>query len=104
MEMSALVLGIVGLVLSILNSFLGLSWIGSICGLLAVIFGALGMKKEGADKVKAKTGFVLGIVAMALGIIFFATCMISVASSGALSKTSLNSYIFEWFENYFNSL
>lgn len=57
-----------------------------ILGALAIIFGAVGMKDE-ANKGKAVTGLVLGIVAAAVGVLFYCVC----ASAAGDIDSALNS-------------
>lgn len=61
MAVSALVLGIVGLVLS-LNLFT--SFTGLLCGILAIIFGAIGVSKKDSDSGKGVAGIVLGAITL----------------------------------------
>jgi hypothetical protein len=64
---AALILGILGVV------FFWTFWFGIILGVLAVIFGAIGLSraKSGApNKGMATAGLVLGIVSVALGVVF----------------------------------
>ena len=56
MQTAALVLGIISLVISIGGGAAGLGWVGSICGILAIVFGAIGMKAGGDQRKTAKTG------------------------------------------------
>ena len=59
---AALVLGIIGLLF------------GLIFGVLAIIFGSLGMKRaqrgEATNGGQAKAGFILGIISVALGVVY----------------------------------
>ena len=61
MAVSALVLGIVGLILS-LNLFT--SFTGLLCGILAIIFGAIGVSKKDSDSGKGVAGIVLGAITL----------------------------------------
>lgn len=76
MEIAALVLGIIGLVLSLFGSSGGISFI---CSVLAIIFGAISLKKEGSDRGKAKAGLILGIISLALGVVLLIVCSSCVA-------------------------
>ena len=71
-EIAALVLGIIGLV----GSFIPIVnySVGFICGLLAIIFGAIGVKKETPNKTKAKIGLILGIITLVIGLITVIAC------------------------------
>lgn len=72
MEIAALVLGIIALLLSFTGIF---GWMGSVCGILAIIFGALGMKENSPNKGKAQAGLILGIFSIIIGIIFTIACV-----------------------------
>ena len=66
MGVAALILGIVSLLMFIFHS----TWAAG-CGLAAVIFAAIGMKKQ---KGLSIAGLVLGIIALVIGLIFFLAC------------------------------
>lgn len=83
MEVAALVLGIIALVLSFTGSF---GWVGSICGIIAIILGAVGMKKNSPNKGKAKAGLILGILSLTLGIIITVACVLCVGGTAALAS------------------
>lgn len=87
MATAALVLGIISVAISVLGGFASLGWIGSICGILAIIFGVLGQKGPEADAKKAKIGMILGIIALAWGIVVTIACL---ACIGAASSAALN--------------
>lgn len=74
MEIAALVLGIIALGISVFGT--AFSWIGSVCGVLAIIFGALGMKKNSPNRGKAKAGLILGVISLTLGIIVTVACVV----------------------------
>lgn len=82
MAIAALVLGIV----AVCGCFIpGIGWVGSVCGVLAIILGALG-KKDAENAGKAKAGIVLGIISLTLGIIVTVACVACVgAGAGLLS-------------------
>lgn len=82
MGVASLVLGIIALVIAIGGGAAGLGWIGSICGLLAVIFGAVA-RKDPAKKGPATGGLVCGIIALCWGIIATIAC---VSCLGALAS------------------
>ncbi|MCR5435678.1 MAG: hypothetical protein K6E97_01275 [Treponema sp.] len=69
MAIAALVLGI----LSLVSFWTGYGGFG--LGILAIIFGALGLKKGGPDAGKAKAGLIMGIIACAGGIIVLVACV-----------------------------
>lgn len=71
MATAAMVLGIVGICL------FWLAGIGALLGILAVIFGAIGLSKANATpgqplKGRAKAGLITGVVAIVAGVAFFA--------------------------------
>ena len=85
MEIAALVLGIIALVISIFGT--AYSWVGSICGILAIILGAVGMKKNTPNAGKAKAGLILGIISLVIGIIVTVACVVCIgAGAAALSS------------------
>lgn len=75
MHTAALVLGIVSLVIAVGGGIAEMGWIGSFCGILAIIFGAIGMKAGGEQKKTAKTGMILGIIALCWGLIVTVACI-----------------------------
>lgn len=83
METAALVLGIISLLISVLGGTAGLSWIGSVCGILGIIFGALGMKKGNPERGKAKAGLILSIIAFTWGIVVAIACVACVGAGVA---------------------
>ena len=79
MAIASLILGILGVV----SSFFTVGFGGMGLGLIALILGILGRKKAAAEnqpKGMATAGMVLGIVGLALGVIFFVTCSLCVAA------------------------
>lgn len=71
MCMASLILGIVGFFINPVY----------ICSILAIVFGAIGMKSEGQNAGKAKVGLILGIVA--IGIQILADTIITIITLGA---------------------
>ena len=90
METAALVLGIISLAVSIFGT--GYNWIGSVCGLLAIIFGALGLKHDNPNRGRAKAGLILGIVSLALGIILTIACTLCAVGIIGAAAAASNSY------------
>ena len=84
MQTAALVLGIVSLVIAIGGGAAGMGWIGSVCGILAIIFGAIGMKAGGEQKKTAKTGMVLGIIALCWGLIVTVACLACIGAGAGI--------------------
>lgn len=91
MQTTALILGIISLCISLGFGAANLGWIGSICGLLAIIFGAIGMKSGNTkEKKNAKIGMILGIISFCWGIIVTIACIACIgAGAGALSASGL---------------
>lgn len=89
---ASLVLGIVGLVLSIFCCCL--PYIGALCGILAVIFGIIGIKSS--KKTMAIVGLCLGIAALLIAIITLVLLF-----SGALSEIAYDMNIDPEFYQYF---
>lgn len=79
MAVASLVLGIIAMVVAFLGN-VG-SWVGSICGLLAIIFGAIGKKEPGKNGM-ATAGLVLGIISLLWGVIITIAC---IACAGVIS-------------------
>ena len=84
MQTAALVLGIVSLVIAVGGGAAGMGWIGSICGILAIVFGALGMKSGGPQRKTAKTGLILGIVALCWGLIVTVACLACIGAGAGI--------------------
>jgi Domain of unknown function (DUF4190) len=79
MAVASLVLGIVGLVLTITV------WIGPICDVLAIVFGAMARRRlpEGApNRGMATAGFVLGIVGLVLTVALVLLLIVAVRHEG----------------------
>ena len=68
MGVASLVLGIISLLISIGAGAAGMGWIGSICGIIAIILGAIARKKP-EQKGTATGGLVCGIISLSWGII-----------------------------------
>ena len=81
MAVAALILGIVALVISLTGPT---GWFGSLCGILAIVFGAIAQKKEPSNKGMAKAGLVMGVLALCMGIILTIAC-IACAGAGILA-------------------
>lgn len=81
MGTAALILGLVSLVISIGGSAAGMGWIGSVCGILGIIFGALGMK-DNSNKGQAKAGLILSIIALTWGVIATIVCVACIGAAG----------------------
>lgn len=88
MGVASLVLGIVALVFSVCASFAGMGWIGSICGILAIIFGAIA-KKNPEQKGKATAGLICGIIAVCWGIVATIACVACIGATGSVLDAAL---------------
>lgn len=85
MGVASLVFGIIALLISLGAGAVGFGWVGSICGILAIIFGAIGGKN--ADQKGAATGgLVCGIIALIWGAISTVACAACLGAAG----TALN--------------
>ena len=87
MQTAALVLGIVSLVIAVGGGAAGMGWIGSICGILAIVFGALGMKAGGDQKKTAKTGLLLGIISLCWGLIVTVACLACIGTGAGIGAS-----------------
>ena len=86
MAVASLVLGIVGLITSIIPF---LFVIGPICDVLAIIFGAIGIRraKEGADnKSMAVAGLILGICGLVISILWALLFVAAIHSGDSFSN------------------
>ena len=88
MEIAALVCGIVSVVGCWIPS---MGWIGSICGVVAIVLGAISIKKNLPKKKLGKIGMILGIIGLALGIIMTIVAVACVAAVGKGMMDVLNS-------------
>ena len=85
MGVASLVLGIISLLISIGAGAAGMGWIGSICGIIAIILGAIA-KKNPEQNGTATGGLVCGIISLSWGIIATIACVACLgAAAGALS-------------------
>lgn len=82
MGVASLILGIIALVIAVGGSALSLGWVGSICGILAIIFGIIG-KKDADSERQAKVGLVCGIIALAWGLLATVACVACVGCGAA---------------------
>jgi len=79
LAVASLVLGIVGLVLTITV------WIGPVCDVLAIVFGAMARRRlpEGApNRGMATAGFILGIVGLALTVALVLLLIVALRGEG----------------------
>lgn len=86
MGVASLVLGIIALVISLAAGTVGWGWVGSICGIIAVVLGAIA-RKNPEQKGVATGGLVCGIIALVLGIVVTVACVVCAgAALGALNS------------------
>lgn len=86
MGVASLVLGIISLVIAIGAGATGMGWVGSLCGLLAIILGAIG-KKDPAKKGAATGGLVCGIISLCWGLIATVACVACVGAAAGASAS-----------------
>ena len=82
LAVASLVLGIVGLVLTITV------WIGPVCDVLAIVFGAMARRRlpEGApNRGMATAGFILGIVGLVLTVALVLLLIVAFRDEGSLT-------------------
>lgn len=82
MAVASLVLGICSLVFP----FIGLGWLSVLLGIVGIVLGALGKKKNTEKQGMATAGIVMSIIAVALGVVSWiacAACIGGLASIGA---------------------
>ena len=82
MGVASLVLGIVALLSSVVGGFFALGWLGVICGVVAIVLGAISRKKA-STRGTGTAGLVYGIIALAWGLIAYIAC---VACAGAAAS------------------
>lgn len=82
MGVASLVLGIIALVISIGAGAAGMGWIGSICGIIAIILGAIA-RKNPEQKGTGTGGLVCGIISLIWGIIATIACVACLGASAS---------------------
>lgn len=85
MGVAALILGIISLLISFGFGAAGMGWIGSICGVLAIILGAIG-KGNPEQRGVATGGLVCGVIALFWGIIATIACIACIGAAGSALK------------------
>ncbi|MCQ2588371.1 MAG: hypothetical protein MJ174_09665 [Treponema sp.] len=90
MGVASLVLGIISLVSSVVGGVFSLGWVGSICGVIAIVLGVLA-KKDAAQAGKGKAGMICGIIALAWGVISTVACIACAACAYGAAEGYLNS-------------
>lgn len=86
MAVASLVLGIISLVIAVGAGAANMGWVGSICGIVAIILGAL--SRKGEKKGIATGGLVCGIIALCWGVIATIAC-VSCLGAGASMLSGL---------------
>ncbi len=90
MAIASLVLGIVGLLVTLFTGGL-LGWVGAIISIVGIVLGVLG-KKDPEHAGMAKAGMILSIVALALSILIYIACI--ACASGLASELEQYSMLF----------
>ena len=72
--LASMILGIVSLVLTFGIGITGYGWVGSICGILAIVFGVMG-KKNPEQKGMATAGIICGFFSLFSGILSTIACL-----------------------------
>lgn len=92
LSIAAFVLGIVGIVGTIVSFFIPVSYLALVCEILALVFGAKGRQKstlaEGQPSSLATAGLILGIIGLAITVIVLLMafiCALATLSNLALS-------------------
>ena len=105
MATAALVMGIVSLVISVGGGAANMAWVGSVCGILGIVFGVLGLK-DPSKKGQAKAGLVMSIIALTWGIIATIVCFACIGGMAAIGGSYMDSSdlssIADWFKNLLN--
>lgn len=81
MALAALILGIVAMLSSFVGGAFDLGWIGSVCGVVAIVFGAITRKKKKSSMGTA--GMILGIISLVWGIVATILCTVCVGLAAA---------------------
>ena len=79
MGVAALVLGIISVLFAVIMPYHG--WLAVILGVIGIILGALGKKKNAKC---ATAGLVLAIIGTALAALFWLACALCVSAAGSL--------------------
>lgn len=80
MAIASLVLGICSLVLP----FIGLGWISVLTGIVGIILGALGRKKDEEKKSMATAGLVMSCIAVGLSLLMLIACAACIGTLGGI--------------------
>lgn len=83
MAVASLVLGIIAILSSVVGGAFSLGWVGSACGIVAIILGAIARKS--AQKGMATAGLVLGIISLVWGILSTVVCAACIGGLGILA-------------------
>lgn len=85
MGVASLVLGIISIVFCFIP---GISIIGIVTGLVAIILGVMA-KKDEAEKSKATAGLIMGIIGLSLSIIIWVSCVVCANKIVSESRNAL---------------
>ena len=80
MSIASLVLGIVGICITLFSAG-SLGIVGLLCGLAGLVLGVISFKKQPNKRAMARRGFFLSLISAVLGIVLFIVCS-SIANSG----------------------
>lgn len=86
MGSAALILGILSLLSSVVGGAFSLGWIGTVCGIVGIVLGAIGSKKK---EEYAKAGLILSVIAVAWGIIATIACFACLGTLVGLGSMSV---------------
>lgn len=86
MAIASLVLGIISLVIAVFGGIA--SWVGSVCGILAIIFGVVG-KKNLERKSMSSAGLTMGIISLCWGVISTVACIACIGATGVVTIPEL---------------
>lgn len=82
MGVASLVLGIIAVVISFGAGAAGMGWIGSVCGIIAIVLGVKA-RSNPEQKGMATGGLVCGIIALSWGIIATIACAACLGAAGS---------------------
>ena len=82
MGVASLVLGIIALLSSVVGGVFALGWLGAVCGVVAIVLGAIA-RKTPAQKGTGTAGLVCGIIALVWGIIAYVACVACASATAA---------------------
>jgi len=105
MATASLVMGIIALVISVGGCAANMSWVGSVCSILGIVFGVLGLN-DSKKKGQAKAGLIMSIIALTWGIIATVVCIACIGGMAAIGGSYMTvsdlSSVADWFKNLLN--